>query len=62
MIDQCDLKGFNHNGAAVHTKQPLVLINNSKATGKDIVELSMKVQEKVKDKFGIQLEPEVTII
>ncbi len=62
LIDHCGLKGLIHQGAAVHTKQPLVLINHNNASGKDILELSEIVQEKVKKEFGILLESEVRII
>lgn len=62
LIDQCQLKGMKHKGAAVHMDQPLVLTNQNNASGLDIVELSMKIQQKIKNKFGINLEPEVRII
>lgn len=62
LIDQCQLKGKEHKGAAVHVNQPLVLINKENASGKAIVELAEIVKEKVRDKFGIQLVPEVSII
>jgi UDP-N-acetylmuramate dehydrogenase len=62
LIDMCQLKGFNHKGAAVHTTQPLVLINKNNASGKDIIELASIIQNKVKEKFNIALEPEVRII
>lgn len=62
LIDQCQLKGTKHNGAAVHLNQPLVLTNQNNASGHDIVELSVKIQQKIKHKFGITLEPEVRII
>ena len=63
LIDVCGLKGFEHNGAAVHENQALVLINKSgKAQGKDIKELADIVLKKVKDKFGLALEPEVIIL
>jgi UDP-N-acetylmuramate dehydrogenase len=62
LIDQCHFKGMKHKGAAVHINQPLVLINQNNASGRNIVELSMKIQQKIKNKFGITLEPEVRII
>lgn len=62
LIDQCNLKGTRHKGAAVHLNQPLVLINENKATGQDILELSEIVLQKVKNKFGIMLDPEVRIL
>ncbi|MFV8221407.1 UDP-N-acetylenolpyruvoylglucosamine reductase, partial [Enterobacter cloacae complex sp.6700776] len=33
LIDQCGLKGYELDGAAVHTQQALVLINRENATG-----------------------------
>ncbi len=62
LIEQCNFKGKSHNGAAVHQEQPLVLINKDNATGKDLIELSQKIQNKVASKFGIKLETEVRII
>ncbi len=62
LIDQCGLKGFRHNGAAVHKNQALILINAGNATGNDVLELSKIVQEKVFENFGVKLEPEAIII
>ncbi|MGZ3899159.1 MAG: UDP-N-acetylmuramate dehydrogenase [Bacteroidia bacterium] len=62
LIEQCGLKGHEHNGAAVHNKQALVLVNKNHCTGKDILELSGYVMQKVFDKFGVTLEREVNII
>ncbi|MCG8311424.1 MAG: UDP-N-acetylmuramate dehydrogenase [Cytophagales bacterium] len=62
LIEKCNLKGKIHKGAAVHTKQPLVLINHKNAKGTDILDLSKKIQQNVKNKFGIALESEVRII
>jgi UDP-N-acetylmuramate dehydrogenase len=62
LIEQCGLKGYEHNGAAVHVKQALVLINKNNCTGKDVYELSGYVMQKVFDKFGVTLEREVNIV
>ena len=59
LIDQCDLKGFQVGGAAVHTQQALVLINKENATGMDIVHLAKAVRQRVREKFGVELHPEV---
>lgn len=62
LIEQCGLKGFEYHGAAVHTKQALVLVNKNNCTGKDVYDLSSIVLEKVFDTFGVTLEREVNII
>lgn len=62
LIEQCGLKGFSFNGAAVHNKQALVLVNKNHCTGADVYELSSLVLEKVFDTFGVTLEREVNII
>lgn len=62
MIDQCGWKGKSLGPAAVHDKQALVLVNRGGATGTDIVALSDAVRASVRDKFGIDIHPEVNFI
>ncbi len=62
MIDKCGFKGFEHNGAAVHENQALVIVNKNNASGKDILDLSDIIRDKVFRSFGVMLEPEVRIV
>ena len=62
LIDQAGLKGFREGDAGVHKNQALVLVNYGNASGNDILELSQKVIDVVKQKYEIELEPEVNII
>lgn len=62
MIDQCGWKGKSLGPAAVHDKQALVLVNRGGAKGSDIVALSDAVRASVRDKFGIDIHPEVHVI
>lgn len=62
MIDQCGWKGKSMGRAGVHDKQALVLVNRGGATGNDVVALCQAIQRDVKEKFGIEIHPEVNII
>ena len=62
LIDQCGLKGKVIGRAAIHEKQPLVIINKGGATADDIASLASLVCEVVKEKFNIELQKEVLFI
>lgn len=62
LIEQCGWKGREWGGAGVHDKQCLVLINRGGAKASDVVELAANIQSSVKDKFDIELTPEVIFL
>jgi UDP-N-acetylmuramate dehydrogenase len=62
LIDQCELKGYQIGGAAVHNQQALVLVNVDNATSQDVVALARHVRNTVAKKFDVWLEPEVRFI
>ena len=60
MIDQCGFKGMMLGGAQVYPKQPLVIVNaTGAATPEEIVALEQRVIGTIKQKYGIELHPEV---
>ncbi len=62
LIEQCGWKGRRMGGAQVWPKQPLVIVNADHATPEDIISLAEAVSESVKEKFGIDIRPEVNYI
>lgn len=62
LIDHLGLKGFECGGASVHCNQALVLINQSGADGKAVLQLARHVQQEVLAAFGVKLEAEVRLM
>ncbi|MCX8473505.1 MAG: UDP-N-acetylmuramate dehydrogenase [Sediminibacterium sp.] len=62
LIDQCGLKNFTKGQVACYKNQPLVIVNLGQAKGVEVLAFSQMVQQQVKQKFGIDLEPEVNIL
>jgi len=62
LIEQCGWKGRELGAAGVYARQALVLVNRGGATGADILRLCEAIQRDVKEKFGIEIQPEVNII
>jgi UDP-N-acetylmuramate dehydrogenase len=62
MIEQCGWKGRSLGRAAVHDKQALVLVNLGGATGQEVVTLCNTICKDVRQKFGIDIHPEVNIV
>lgn len=61
LIDQTGLKGFQVGGAAVSEKHAGFVVNLGGATAADVKELLRQVSDRVYDRTGIRLEPEVRI-
>ena len=62
LIEKCGWKGKAQGKVAVHGSQALVLINKGGANGLDIINLSDSIRQSVREKFQIELTPEVNLI
>ncbi|MGE5161720.1 MAG: UDP-N-acetylmuramate dehydrogenase [Betaproteobacteria bacterium] len=62
LIEACGLKGAVRGRAGVYPRQALVLVNLGGATGAEILALAREVQDAVRTRFGVELEPEPTVV
>jgi UDP-N-acetylmuramate dehydrogenase len=62
LIDSAGLKGYRIGGASVSEKHANFLVNHGHATGADLEQLLLHVQETVARVHGVRLVPEVRIV
>lgn len=62
LIDRAGWKGCIRGGAGVWPLNALVLYNTGSCTGSEVVALAQAIQQDVKQKFGVALDPEAIII
>lgn len=61
LIDRAGCKGKRVGEIGTYPNQPLIIVNYGSTDGNDIVRFKEEIQQAVKDKFDIELEPEVRI-
>lgn len=61
LIEQCGWKGKRVGNTGAHKDQALVLVNYGNATGEEIISLAKQIQQSVKEKFDIDIIPEVNV-
>lgn len=59
LIMDSGLRGFQVGGAQVSEKHCGFVINTGGATAADVMQLICEVSDRVQEKFGVSLEPEV---
>ena len=62
LIEEVGLKGFSIGGAQISNMHSNFIVNNGNATSEEIYQLITVIQQKVKEKKGIFLHPEVRMI
>ncbi len=62
LIMDAGLKGFQIGGARVSDKHCGFIVNVDNATSEDVRALIREVQSRVRERFGVELEPEIEIL
>lgn len=62
LIEDAGLRGYRIGDAQVSEKHCGFVVNRGQATAKDVSRLIAEVQKKVREKFQVELEPEVRMV
>ncbi|ADL07613.1 UDP-N-acetylmuramate dehydrogenase [Thermosediminibacter oceani] len=62
LIEKAGLKGFKVGGAMISDLHAGFIVNTGNATAEDVLKLIGIIQRKVKEEFGILLEPEIKVV
>lgn len=62
MIQECGLKGKRVGNVGTFPSQPLCIVNYGGASGKEISDFSEMIRKAVRQKFGVEITPEVRFI
>ncbi|MFZ5537343.1 MAG: UDP-N-acetylmuramate dehydrogenase [Pseudomonadota bacterium] len=62
LIEQCGWKGYREGDAGVYAKHALVLVNHGRATGAELWRLAEAIRASVRQRFGVDLEPEPILL
>jgi UDP-N-acetylmuramate dehydrogenase len=62
LIDECGLKGFRVGGAQVSFMHANIIVNRGDATAADVRALIATIQERVRERLGQSLEPEIAFV
>lgn len=62
ILADADLFGLQVGGAKVSEKHPNFIVNTGSATANDVKNLIKKIQEIIKEKYEVELEPEIIIV
>ena len=63
LIEQAGFKkGFSHGNVGLSTKHTLAIVNRGGGTAREVRELVNIIQQRVREKFGVELHPEPNFI
>lgn len=63
LIEQAGFhKGFVHGNVGLSSKHTLAVINRGGGTAREVIELVRMIQQRVREKFGVEIQPEPNFI
>ena len=62
LLEECGMKGRRVGGAEVSQIHANVIVNAGGATAEDVKRLMAEMKRAVKDRFGVELQPEIQIV
>jgi UDP-N-acetylmuramate dehydrogenase len=62
LIDQCGMKGFRMGDAQISHIHANIVVNLGHATAREVREVIATAQQRVEEKFGHRLEPEISFV
>ncbi|MBO6087421.1 UDP-N-acetylmuramate dehydrogenase [bacterium] len=62
LLDECGVKELQIGGAKVWENHANFIINTGGATSTDVLKLMLEMKQRVKEKFGIELVPEIKFL
>lgn len=62
LLEAAGLRGFRIGGASFSEKHANFIVNHGSATTADVVALIAEGRRRVKERFGVELEPEVQVL
>ena len=62
LVEACGFKGAREGDAGISSQHALVLVNHGHATGAALRALAERVQAGVRERFGVELQPEPLVV
>jgi UDP-N-acetylmuramate dehydrogenase len=62
LIDSLGFRGMREGDAGIAASHALVLVNHGRATGRQLLDVALRVADGVRASYGVSLEPEPRLI
>ena len=62
LLDECDVKGLSVGGVKVWENHANFIVNYNDGNSKDVINLMREMRKRVKEKFNIELKPEIRFL